>query len=102
MFLWRVFQLFKAYRGQQDFLRWLARFSVLRKRLAESWMDLLEPAGHNDPTFVGQVLANAAQMPQETANKLIKQPMMLCLTNSIEQEEGNTEKESLYRTTFSR
>jgi hypothetical protein len=70
VFLWKCFQLFKAHRGQQDFVRWLGRFSVLRKRLAESWMDLLEPAGQNDPTFVGQVLANAAQLAARNGQQI--------------------------------
>ena len=39
VFLWRFLQLFKAHRGSQDMLRWIGRYSVLRKRLAESWMD---------------------------------------------------------------
>ena len=43
VFLWRFFQLFKAHRGQQDFLRWIGRISVLRKRLGEAWMDLIDP-----------------------------------------------------------
>jgi hypothetical protein len=43
VFLWRFFQLFKAHRGSQDLLRWIGRFSVLRKRIGEAWMDLLQP-----------------------------------------------------------
>ena len=41
VFLWRFMQLFRFHRGQQDFLRWLGRLTVLRKRLRESWCDLL-------------------------------------------------------------
>lgn len=43
VFLWRLFQFFRAHRGQTEFIRWLGRFAVLRKRLGESWMDLYEP-----------------------------------------------------------
>ena len=41
VFLWRFMQIFKAHRGQADFLRWMGRFGVLVKRLKESWMDCL-------------------------------------------------------------
>ena len=51
VFLWRFFQLFKAHRGQQDFLRWIGRISVLRKRLAEAWMDLIDPVDQTNPDF---------------------------------------------------
>jgi hypothetical protein len=51
IFLWRFFQLMKAHRGSQDLLRWIGRFAVLRKRLADSWMDLFEPTLANDPAY---------------------------------------------------
>jgi hypothetical protein len=52
VFFWRFFQLFKAHRGQQDFLRWIGRISVLRKRLGEAWMDLIDPIDQTNPEFV--------------------------------------------------
>ncbi len=42
VFLWRFFQLFRANRGNKDFLRWLGRLMVIFKRLKDSWMDLLD------------------------------------------------------------
>ena len=39
VFLWRLMQIFKAHRGQQDLLRWMGRFGVLVKRLKEAWME---------------------------------------------------------------
>ena len=42
VFLWRFFQLFRASRGQQEFLRWIGRYQVLIKRLMDAWMDLHE------------------------------------------------------------
>ena len=52
VFLWRFFQLFKAYRGQQGMLQWIGRMSVLRKRLTEAWMDLFEPGAVENPVFL--------------------------------------------------
>ena len=49
VFLWRFFQLMKAHRGSQELVRWIGHFAVLRKRLADSWMDLFEPTAANDP-----------------------------------------------------
>ena len=43
-------------------LRWIGRFSVLRKRLYESWMDLLQPIPANHP----QVL-QGIQLAQQAA-----------------------------------
>ena len=43
VFLYRMFALMRANRGSQEMLRWIGRFSVLRKRLHEAWMDLLIP-----------------------------------------------------------
>ena len=37
-------------------LRWLGRYAVMRKRLADSWMGLWKPAQQNDPTFFRLVL----------------------------------------------
>ena len=42
VFMWRLFQLMKFNRGSQDFLRWIGKFSVVRKRLSDSWVDLLK------------------------------------------------------------
>ena len=78
VFLWRFFQLFKAYRGQQDMLRWIGRMSVLRKRLTESWMDLFEPADENNPAFLrdaaqAAVVNGFAWPPQDDEMQLMLQ-----------------------------
>jgi hypothetical protein len=56
VFLWRFLQLFKAHRGSQDMLRWIGRFSVLRKRLGEAWMDLYVDVPAEDQVFTENVL----------------------------------------------
>ena len=65
VFLWRLFQLMKAHRGSQDLLRWIGRFAVLRKRPADSWMDLFEPTQATDPSYYQSY---NDQMQQATAN----------------------------------
>jgi hypothetical protein len=60
--------IFKAHRGQQDLLRWIGRLSVLRKRLAEAWMDLFEPVPANHPRVVAEVLVPLAQTNAVNAN----------------------------------
>ena len=37
-----IFQLFRASRGQQEFVRWIGRYQALLKRLMDAWMDLHE------------------------------------------------------------
>ena len=51
VFLWRFFQFIRFYRGNQDILRWIGRLTVVRKRLQDSWMDLLAPTNEQDPVF---------------------------------------------------
>ena len=72
VFLWRFFQFLRCYRGQSDILRWIGRLSVVRKRLQDSWMDLLPQVDDNDPQFLQdlQEVHNrraAAQQPQVDA-----------------------------------
>ena len=68
VFLWRFYQFLRFYRGQQDLLRWIGRFTVVLKRLRDSWMDLLQPTSEQDPAFLrdlqnvnDQRLANGEQ-----------------------------------------
>ena len=51
VFLWRFYQFLRFYRGRQDLLRWIGRQSVVRKRLQDSWMDLLPSTTDQDPAF---------------------------------------------------
>ena len=62
VFLWRFFQLFRASRGSQELLRWIARFAVIRKRVGDAWMDLLEPVDENDLAFQGGYNARAVAL----------------------------------------
>ena len=39
VFLWRFLIYMRVTRGGMDFLKWIARFQVLRKRLKDAWMD---------------------------------------------------------------
>eukprot|EP00435_Cladocopium_sp_Y103_P071242 s243_g37.t1 len=42
VFLWRFLQLFRTYRGQNEFVHWIGRFEIAQKRLLASWSDLLD------------------------------------------------------------
>ena len=68
VFMWRFFQLFKSYRGTADLLRWLGRLSVLRRRLQEAWMDLLEPVPVADQTSPAGVQRGLASHSACTAD----------------------------------
>ena len=39
-FLWRFLQLFRCYRGNQEFVLWIGRFEVTSRRVLTAWMDL--------------------------------------------------------------
>ena len=40
VFLWRFLQLFRCYRGNQEFVLWIGRFEVTSRRVLTAWMDL--------------------------------------------------------------
>ena len=42
VFLWRFLQMFRTYRGQNEFVHWIGRFEIAQKRLLASWSDLLD------------------------------------------------------------
>ena len=41
VFLLIFYQSLRCYRGQMDILRWIGRLCVVKKRLTDSWMDLM-------------------------------------------------------------
>jgi len=42
VFLWRFLQLFRCYRGNQEFVLWIGRFEVTSRRVLTAWMDLFQ------------------------------------------------------------
>eukprot|EP00435_Cladocopium_sp_Y103_P019656 s2649_g4.t1 len=42
VFLWRFLQLFRTYRGQNEFVHWIGRFEIAQKRLLASLNDFLD------------------------------------------------------------
>jgi len=42
VFLWRFLQLFRCYRGNQEFVHWIGKFEVTSRRVLTAWMDLQE------------------------------------------------------------
>ena len=49
VFLWRFFQLMRSHRGQMDFVKWIGKFTVMQKRVLESWMDLIPTYDRSSP-----------------------------------------------------
>lgn len=64
VFMWRVFQLMPFYRGSQDFLRWIGKLFLTRKKLTNARADLLEPANNADPAFQGAFVAGNQMLVQ--------------------------------------
>ena len=42
VFLWRFMQLFRTWRGNGEFVSWIARFEVASKKVMEAFMGLLD------------------------------------------------------------
>ena len=40
VFLWRCYQFLRSKRGAVEMVKWIGKFSLLLKRLRESWMDM--------------------------------------------------------------
>ena len=55
VFLWRFFQLVRSHRGSQDFVKWIGRFTVQRKRVHEAWMDLLPQYTNTSEAYLRDV-----------------------------------------------
>ena len=51
VFLWRFFQLFRFHRGNGDFLKWIGKFAVLRKRITDAYGDLYEAVSQDNLDF---------------------------------------------------
>ena len=69
VFLFRSLQLFSLRRGNQEMIKWMARYLVTRKRVLDAWMDLLpkESYDQNQPYLAGvaqmSVVRNQAGQP---------------------------------------
>ena len=80
VFLWRFLQLFRCYRGNQEFVLWIGRFEVTSRRVLTAWMDLF----HHDIPEVTTVeffalltpavrqQINDIQDPEEARRQLIE------------------------------
>ena len=74
VFLWRFLQLFRCYRGNQEFVLWIGRFEVTSRRVLTAWMDLFhhDTPGAETPQFVALLPVAAQQVLQniEDADEL--------------------------------
>eukprot|EP00435_Cladocopium_sp_Y103_P027258 s376_g6.t1 len=76
VFLWRFLQLFRTYRGQNEFVHWIGRFEIAQKCLLASWSGLLDlsdlpEVGTADFTaaLTAAQQAEMANLPNEDAQR---------------------------------
>ena len=55
-----IFQLVRSHRGSQDFVKWIGRLTVQRKRTHEAWMDLLPQYNKSSKEYLFDVNARNA------------------------------------------
>ena len=55
VFLYRFMKFMKNYRGSGDLMKWMTRFQIDGRRLAESWMDLLPELDLTSPVIQAEV-----------------------------------------------
>eukprot|EP00435_Cladocopium_sp_Y103_P061046 s669_g22.t1 len=80
VFLWRFLQLFRTYRGQNEFVHWIGRFEIAQKRLLAPWSDLLDLADLPDfaevgtadflPALTAAQQAEMANLPDDDARRM--------------------------------
>ena len=56
VFLYRFMKFMKNNRGNGDLMKWMTRFQIDGRRLAESWMDLLPDVDLNSPAVQAEVV----------------------------------------------
>ena len=56
VFLYRFMKFMKNNRGNGDLMKWMTRFQIDGRRLAESWMDLLPDVDLNSPAVQAVVV----------------------------------------------
>jgi hypothetical protein len=71
VFLWRFLQMFRAYRGQNEFVHWIVRFEIAQKRVLASWADLLDLSDLPDVTPISRNHHMYKHCPGSSETKLI-------------------------------
>ena len=75
VFLWRFLQIFNLRRANGDMIKWISRYLVTRKRLLDSWMDLMPqpiPAEANTEFLQACAIANADPADPEVFQQWIQ------------------------------
>ena len=70
-FVKRVLQMFRTYRGQNEFVHWIVRFEIAQKRLLASWADLLDLSDLLDVTPISRNDHMYKNCPGSSETKLI-------------------------------
>ena len=71
VFLWRFYQFIRTRRGNIEMVKWIGKFSLLLKRLKDSWMDMLPLFTMSQERRESQYLADVAQahVERQTRNE---------------------------------
>ena len=69
-------QIFRFHRGHSDMLLWLGRVSVLKKRVLEAWMDLLESSFTLATPVVAQAIGAAQLQASQAAHTAGDDPVV--------------------------
>ena len=77
VFLWRFYLLIRARRGNTEMVDWIGKFSLLLKRLNDSWMDLLPLSVMNQQQRESQYQADVTHLNAERHNRKIEEALRL-------------------------
>ena len=62
VFLWRFYEFNRARRGNIEMVKWIGNFSLMLKRMKDSWMDMLPMSTLSTEQRQNQYLADVAQV----------------------------------------
>ena len=74
MFSSRDFLLIRARIGNAEMVDWIGKFSLLLKRLNDSWMDLLPLSAMNQQQRESQYQADVTHLNAERRNRKLRRP----------------------------
>ena len=66
VFLWRFLLLMRTTRAHTEFVRWIGKFTVMKKRVLESWMDLMPEYHKQSLNYLADVARKNTENAQAT------------------------------------
>ena len=74
VFLWRFLLLMRTNRAQTEFVKWIGKFTVMKKRLLECWMDLMPEHTKQSPNYIADVARQSAENLQKNPPEAVLDP----------------------------